>query len=308
MVILLAIIANVVIGIATNPCNFLLDAVMLIIKATMSLSSPPDTEYTPGQRHVLSELPQTLEAALKTFKLDPKTRIFAACPNCHHTHDPRLNRLTGDPVYPKHCQNLVFPQKDKDSPAAPCGTPLLEQRQGKLRPIKPYVFPDFTDHLASVLSDPEMVAMCNSACDKAWEAVQSAMAKEPAGGASAERVNNVFEAEFLRTFEGPVPEELFINRGGRMRLAFEILLDFFNPHGLRKRGNHDSVGILAVVNLNISEDLRYKPEFMWLSIILGPKEPNYEQINSYLRPLIDTFVKGWKHGIRLSRTGADDEG
>ncbi|KAJ7189485.1 hypothetical protein GGX14DRAFT_308566, partial [Mycena pura] len=95
-------------------------------------------------------------------------------------------------------------------------------------------------------------------------------------------VNNVFEAEFLRTFEGPVPEELFINRGGRMRLAFEILLDFFNPHGLRKRGNHDSVGILAVVNLNISEDLRYKPEFMWLSIILGPKEPNYEQINSYL--------------------------
>jgi len=185
---------------------------------------------------------------------------------------------------------------------------LLQQRQGKLRPIKPYIFPDFTDHLASVLSDPEIVAICNSACDKAWEAVRSATAKEGPGSVSAERVNNVFEAEFLRSFEGPVPKQLFINRDGRMRLAFEILLDFFNPHGLKKRGNHDSVGILAVVNLNLPENLRYKPDFMWLSIILGPKEPNHDQIGSYLRPLIDTFIKGWKHGIRLSRTGADEAG
>ncbi|KAJ7057416.1 hypothetical protein C8F01DRAFT_331823 [Mycena amicta] len=258
LVILFAIISNVIIGLATNPCNFLLDAITMAIKVTMSQSSPAG--YTAQQRDILSQLPTTLESALKTFKLEPKTRILATCPSCHHTHEPKANRLTGEPIYPTHCQNLVF--KDKHSPSVPCSTPLLEERHKKLRPIKPFVFPDFTDHLASVLADPGVAAECNSAVDKAWAAVQSAMATEPPGRASPDEVNNVFEAEFLRTFNGPVPDELFINRGGRMRLAFQILLDFFNPHGMRKRGNHDSVGILAVVNLNLPEDIRYQNDYI----------------------------------------------
>ncbi|KAJ7059988.1 hypothetical protein C8F01DRAFT_1254096 [Mycena amicta] len=234
ILILFAIISNVVIGLATNPCNFLIDAVTLIIKLVMSLSSPSGAEYSTKQQDVLSQLPPTLESALKSFKLEPKTRVLATCPSCHFTHEPQVNRLTGEPSYPTHCENFVF--QDKISPAVPCSTPLLEQRQAKLRPIKPFVYPDFTDHLASVLSSPEIAAECYSACDKAWAAVQSTMATEPPGRASPEEVNNVFEAEFLRTFNGPVPDELFINRGGRMRLAFQILLDFFNPHGMRKRG------------------------------------------------------------------------
>ncbi|KAJ7906786.1 hypothetical protein B0H13DRAFT_1619163 [Mycena leptocephala] len=100
-------------------------------------------------------------------------------------------------------------------------------------------------------------------------------------------VNNVFEAEFLRSFDGPVPDQLFINRGGRIKLAFQILLDFFNPHGMRKRGNRDSIGILAVVSLKLPEDIRYKPESMWLSIILGSHEPDHDQISYYLHPHID---------------------
>ncbi|KAJ7089904.1 hypothetical protein C8R44DRAFT_751159 [Mycena epipterygia] len=89
IVILFAIISNVVIGLATNPCNFLIDAVTLIIKLTMSLSSSPGAEYTAKQRDVLSQLPTTLEDALKTFKLEPKTRILATCPSCHYTHEPQ---------------------------------------------------------------------------------------------------------------------------------------------------------------------------------------------------------------------------
>jgi hypothetical protein len=61
---------------------------------------------------------------------------------------------------------------------------------------------------------------------------------------------------------------------------------------MRKRGSHDSVGILVVVSLTLPENTRYKPEFMWLSIILGPHEPNHDQISYYLRPLIDQFIAG----------------
>ncbi|KAJ7220378.1 hypothetical protein C8J57DRAFT_1536854 [Mycena rebaudengoi] len=225
IVILFAIISNVVVGLATNPCNFLIDTVTLIIKLTMSLSSPPGVEHSAKQRDILSQLLTTLEDALKTFKLEPKTRILATCPSCHYTHEPQVNRLTAEPSYPTHCENFVF--CDKHSPATPCMEPLLKQRQAKLQPIKPFVYPDFIDHLASVLSDPEIAAMCNSACDNAWAAVHATLSMESHGPVSPEEVNNVFEAEFLRTFKGPVPDQLFINRGGRMRLAFQILLDFF---------------------------------------------------------------------------------
>ncbi|KAJ6534903.1 hypothetical protein B0H19DRAFT_1271580 [Mycena capillaripes] len=203
IVILFAIISNVVIGLATNPCNFLIDTVTLIIKLTMSLSSPPGTEYDAKQRDVLSQLPTTLEDALKTFKIEPKIRILATCPSCHYTHEPRVNRLTQEPSYPTHCENFIF--RDKHSPAVPCLEPLLEQRQSKMRPIKPFVYPDFTDHLASVLSDPEIAALCNSACDKAWEAVHTTLSTGSHGPVSPKEVNNVFETEFLRTFEGPYP-------------------------------------------------------------------------------------------------------
>ncbi|KAJ7924678.1 hypothetical protein B0H13DRAFT_2577481 [Mycena leptocephala] len=208
IVILFAIISNVVIGLATDPCNFLIDTVTLIIKLTMSLSSPLGAEYNAKQRDILSQLPTTLEDALKTFKLEPKTRILATCLSCHYTHEPRVNRLTQEPSYPTHCENFIF--RDKHSPAVQCLEPLLEQRQAKLRLIKPFVYPDFTDHLASVLSDPEIAALCNSTCDKAWEAVHATLSSGSRGPVSPEEVNNVFKAEFLRSFDGPVPDQLFI--------------------------------------------------------------------------------------------------
>nr|GAT48239.1 predicted protein [Mycena chlorophos] len=305
MFILLAAVANVIIGVGNDPCNSLLEGITHIIRAAFSLSLGPDGEFDEQQKHVLEELPLTLQSALKALKLDPQTTIYAACPSCHHTHAPvRNHRLTGDPVHPARCRNSVF--RDKHGAAVPCDTPLLQRRHGRVRPIKPFIYHHLKDYLASTLSDPEVVEECNAACDDAWIAERAAM-QQGKTKMSAEEVNNIFEAEFLRSFPGPVPDELFVNRGDRMRLAFEILIDFFNPHGLRKRGNHDSVGILALANLNLPNDKRYKPEFMWVSVILGPKEPNHDQIGAYLRPIVDEFVEGWKHGIHLSRVGGSDE-
>ncbi|KAF8170870.1 hypothetical protein K438DRAFT_1773544 [Mycena galopus ATCC 62051] len=111
IVILFTIISNIVIGLATNPCNFLIDTVTLIIKLTMSLSSTPGTEYTAKQHDVLSQLPTTLEDALKMFKLDPKTRILVACPSCHYTHEPQVNRLTGRADLPYTLRELHLPRQ-----------------------------------------------------------------------------------------------------------------------------------------------------------------------------------------------------
>ncbi|KAJ7826757.1 hypothetical protein B0H13DRAFT_1657342, partial [Mycena leptocephala] len=87
-----------------------------------------------------------------------------------------------------------------------------------------------------------------------------------------------------------------------MRLAFAVQLDFFNPNGTRKRGNHDSIGILSAALLNLSPEIRNKPEYMYVAIIPGPHEADSDGISHYERPLMDVFVTGWGRGLHISPT------
>ncbi|CAK5284658.1 unnamed protein product, partial [Mycena citricolor] len=302
--ILLALICHVVVGISGDAVNLILAFVNAIIQSTMALCSH-STRADPTQEYLLKQLPTSLESVLRRFKIDPSTTVYATCPSCHHTHAPLQDRLSGEASYPEVCQGYIYPQRGERHA---CATPILECRQGKLRPIKPYVFTSFIDYIAAMLSDADVERMCEKACDDALAAVREALSTNPDASVAEERVNSVFEAAFMRSFKGPVPDKLFIQRDGRMRLAFQVMLDFFNPNGTRKRGNHNSIGILAVVNLNLREDIRYRPEYMWLSIILGPEEPNHDQIGNYIRPLMDSFVVGWEQGFRLSRTALHESG
>ncbi|CAK5269520.1 unnamed protein product [Mycena citricolor] len=296
--ILLALICHVIIGISADPVDVIIAFVNAIIQATMALSAHGG-QAQPAQEYVLNQLPTSLESALRRFKIDPTTTIYATCPSCHHTHAPLDTRIMAEASYSEVCQGYVYPQRGARHA---CRTPILECRQGKLRPVKPFVFTSLIDYIAAMLSDPEIERMCDEACDDALAAVREALSKNPEAPVMEDHVNNVFEAAFMRSFKGPIPNKLFVEREGRLRLAFQVMLDFFNPNGTRKCGNHNSIGILALVNLNLPENIRYRPENMWLSIILGPNEPNSDQIGNYIRPLIDMFVVGWDRGIRLSRT------
>jgi cytochrome c5 len=251
--------------------------------------------YDAQQVDVLEQLPSSLYVALSKFDIDGKTVQYAVCPSCHHTHAPH-NPKAAALVYPSKCVNRVV---DK-SGAHTCGTELLVLRDGRMRPIKPFLCPSFMDHLAQVLSDPEIERLCDQACDDAFTSLN----KPP-----PEHTTNVFEAAFLRDFEGPIPGQHFVDRGDgkRMRLAYAIFLDFFNPNGLRKRGNHDSVGLLSAVNLALPLSLQHKPGYTYVCLIGGPKEPSVEQINGYLRVIVDEALIAWERGIHLSSTGTSPE-
>ncbi|KAJ7478960.1 hypothetical protein FB451DRAFT_1032187, partial [Mycena latifolia] len=161
-----------------------------------------------------------------------------------------------------------------------------------LRPIKTFLSASFIDYLARTLSDPRIERMCDKACDDAW----AAHGKPPPAFTT-----NIFQAEFMQNFEGPIPGKLFIDRGDRMRIPCALQMDFFNPEGLRKHGNHNSIGILSAANLGITDEtIRYKPEYMHASIIAGPCEPDYHQINPWLKPIIDEALIAWKRGIHIS--------
>ncbi|CAK5269091.1 unnamed protein product [Mycena citricolor] len=296
--ILLALVCHVIVGISSDPVNLIMTFVNTIVQATMSLSSR-DGRATATQTYVLNELPTSLESALRRFKIDPLTVVYAMCPTCHHTHAAKDDRLSGEALYAETCQGYIYPQRGARHI---CGTQILELWQRKMRPIKPFVFTLLIDYIGATLSDAELERMCEKACDDALAAVREATSANPNAPVAEDRVNNE------TGFEGPVPGKLFIQRDGRLRLAFQVMMDFLNPNGTRKRGNHDSIGILAVVNLNLTEDIRYRPENMWISIILGPNEPNHDQIDNYVRPLIDNFVIGWERGFHFSCTALHTTG
>ncbi|KIK51855.1 hypothetical protein GYMLUDRAFT_180874, partial [Collybiopsis luxurians FD-317 M1] len=112
----------------------------------------------------------------------------------------------------------------------------------------------------------------------------------------------------MKTFCGLVPGKLFIEREGKIRLAFAIQVDFFNPNGTRKRGNHNSIGIISLANLNLPSDLRYKPEHLYMTIIPGPREPELDDLSHYLKPIVDQLLVGWERGFHLSHTACFPEG
>ncbi|KAE9395576.1 hypothetical protein BT96DRAFT_776692, partial [Gymnopus androsaceus JB14] len=60
-------------------------------------------------------------------------------------------------------------------------------------------------------------------------------------------------------------------------------------------------------NLALITNNRYLPESMFIGgIIPGPKEPDFEQCDHFLRPIIEQFRRTWSPGVQLSHTADSD--
>ncbi|KAF9062835.1 hypothetical protein BDP27DRAFT_1368545 [Rhodocollybia butyracea] len=214
LLILLGVICHVLLGVAADPCNFIISSVFLIVESLMATRMRVDkagqADFAPEDATVREQLPRTL----RTIK----------------------------------------------NGSTQCCTPLLQN--GK--PIKPFLVPSLPDFFARELSDLQTEETCMKACDDAYASLQSSPVNDS--------VTNIFQAEFMKSFEGPTPGKLFIERNGKVRLAFALQLDFFNPNGTR------------------------------------PKEPELDSISHYLTPIIDQFIIAWNRGIHVSRTASSPNG
>jgi hypothetical protein len=290
--IILSIVCHVIIGVSTNPCNFIISTVTMMVKMAMATKSPNTLDggesYDANQCSILEQLPTSLYTAFKIFNNDGRTTIYATCPSCNFTHKPSYDRTSAIACYPSHCINRILGPDGSNI----CGTPLLETRASQLRPVKPYLVASFADYLARILSDPEVERCSDQACDDAKAALHD----------PPRDTTNIFHAEYMKTFDGPVCGQLFIDRGNKVRLGFAMHVDFFNLNGTRKRGNHDSIGIISLALLNLPDTIRYLPENIYLAVIPGPHEPIFEEINYFTRPVIDELEIAWGRGIHISQT------
>lgn len=233
-------------GMRETWCNFIIETVGLTTQVAMATGMKKNADgkddFNATQKTILNQLPTSLYTALNALQLDSDTTLYAVCPACSFCHRPDLHRISPDSIYPPNCRWLI----PGDAGLVLCGAGLLEQRHGCLRPQKPFLMASLQDYLAKSLSDPDIEKLCDQACDDALA--------ERDLPPTDRTMTSVFDGGFLRDFVGP-DGRLFIDRGDKVRLAFALQVDFFNPNGTRVTGNHDSIGIISMANLNLPESI-----------------------------------------------------
>ena len=250
-----------------------------------------------GSMHhsILDQFPSTVETILGRFDLNGKTTTFAACPACHYTYPPTFLSGSTVPQYPTTCNNCPYPDSE------PCGSPLLKASISddgipSSKPLKPYIVADFHDYLANLLSREDLESVMDRRCDDLMASIRR-------NSQPPSYVSDVFDAKFLRTFEGPEVGKLFIDRPGHEgRYLFALNVDFFATEGMHLRGSSSSSGVIAAACLNLPADIRYKREYMYLAIIPGPNQPHLTDLNHYIRRVVDQFVVSWERRVHFTQT------
>ena len=286
--IFLGVFCSVVIDVSRNDGDFIMGLINIILYLAFA---DPTSAMAPKHEDIIAQMPQSIREALSKFNLDSRTTTYAVCPACHCTYKPQFTKGSLMPVYDALCHNQPTPE------SGPCMQPLLRKCNDTTtpwKPIKPFVYHHFHDFVGNLLSWPDLENAMDSSCND----LKNNLSNPP-----PEFVNDVWQAEFLRTFEGPMPGTLFIDRQDEGRLGFTFNVDFFAIEGMRIRGAKTSCGLISMACLNLPYDIRYKPENMYVAgLIPGPKEPSLTELNHYLKPVIDDLVVSWKHGIHYTRT------
>jgi hypothetical protein len=283
--------------------------------------------------HTLRNFPLTVKTLHKWFPLASDFTIYAVCPTCSRLYPPvngnypvmcnwdefevakkkRRERLAsmGKPTTSDADPDQGIGQKPKrgrkskvDSlDPSPCNTILVHNPQQPTRPIRPFKHRSFKEWLSKLLSRPGL----HKSMDSAWTR----------GDNADGFLRDIWDGSILRNFLGPdgnlfsspQEEKTYLKDGklhvreGKTHLVFSLNVDWFNPYGRKQAGVKRSVGIIALVCLNLPPKERYRRENMYLAgVIPGPNEPSPEQLNHFLSPVIDDFLPFWAPGVQLSCT------
>lgn len=240
---------------------------------------------------ILSNFPLHIRSAAEKFNLEGKSEIYAVCPACHANYKPVY--IDQIPTYRARCNSRRYGHRCREILTR---TKLLRGTTIQV-PIKPYIVFDFQDWMANLLS--------RTGYEQEMDAAWTRMRQAPGEGG----MNDIFQGSRIRKFKGPDGNH-FSESGppASGRYLFSLGFDFYNPLRNLTNGKRVSVGVIALVCLNLPINLRYKPENLFLAgIIPGPKEPDYDHINPYFKPIVDVFLVFWD-GIFFTRTSRYEMG
>jgi len=87
------------------------------------------------------------------------------------------------------------------------------------------------------------------------------------------------------------------------RLVFSLSVDSFNLFHIKTAKQKASSMSIWLVLLNLPPQLCYLPENIFLvGVIPSPGKPAMDEINHYLKPLVQSLLEFWDPGVFFSRT------
>lgn len=160
------------------------------------------------------------------------------------------------------------------------------KRYGTRRPIRRFLYQSPIDWLARLLQRPGVE-----------ELVDIPKTQKPHTSLS-----DVWHGSFVRELKGSDGRWFFRSTG---RYLFALNIDGFNPNGRREAKKKKSVCGIYMALLNLPIHLRYRPQnICFVRIIPGPHEPlvKDQQLNHFLRLIVDDLMVLYKPGVHLSST------
>ncbi|KAJ3535310.1 hypothetical protein NM688_g6997 [Phlebia brevispora] len=286
-----------IMGGASRPlCNFILNCCVRILSLTMRGGHKGTaSSLTAFEERLLKEFPRDLRQVRNIFRLEPKITTYATCPKCCCLYPPTFCTATGVPKYPATC-TWRYPRYKKEQT---CGQVLVEFGAGRPfsvdKPIRPFAYRPLPDFISHLLSRPEVEAH-----------LEQPLSTEAPTRVLEDLSHSPLILEALRQHQGhcKVPAA-----DRPLYLVWGLCVDWFNPYGNKIAGAKQSVGMMALVCYNLPPDIRYRTENMHLcGVIPGPREPSREQMNHFLAPLTDDFLRMWDPGVFFSRTAKYKQG
>ena len=96
---------------------------------------------------------------------------------------------------------------------------------------------------------------------------------------------------------------------GEARLVWNLSIDWFNPFMNKQAGKSVSTGSMVMACLNLPPSMRNSPENLYLAGILpGPREPETDEINHFLKPPVNDLLKAWTDGTQYTKTHRHPQG
>jgi len=211
---------------------------------------------------------------------------YVICPKCGSLYaftECVETTATGE-LLPKLqiCNHVAFREHPHMSRRQPCGHRLLKEvntQKGKnYYPLKAYCYYSIRQSIAKILGRNDNLNRCEE-----W------------------RRRSIPDGYLADIYEGAVWKEFMYYDGKPFlaephNLGLMLNCDWFQPF----QHSQYSVGVFYLVILNLPRTIRFKPENIIIAgIIPGPSEPSYEEINSYLRPLVKELDLLWTEGFPM---------
>ena len=235
------------------------------------------------------EFPTSLYMLKRSFGLSiDRFHKYVVCPKCNSLYEFKecISKSITGVISPKVCNHITFRNHPHISRRRPCGHRLLKEvitkTTKKYYPIKCYCYNSVKDSLQSLLQSHGLLNEC-----ELW------------------RNRTVPDDILADIYDGQIWKDFQLYQGRPFlsrphNIGFLLNCDWFQPY----KHSQYSVGVLYLIILNLPRSIRFKPENRIIAgIIPGPSEPNYNEINSFLRPLVKELNSLWIDGFTIEHNG-----